>query len=295
MSILIEAAAPFTTVPAATRNDIKIKKLVPALGAIIEGIDISQEQDDATVATVAQALEDHLVVFFENQNITPLQQRDFAKRFGELYQHPLYPGQDGLPDVMVIEYTAERKGHNDVWHTDVTYIETPPKASLLYAETIPELGGDTIWVNTYLAYEALSEPMRELASKLHAVHDFSQAFGPERFAQYGIAERALKAYEDNPPVKHPVVRTNVATGRKALFVNQNFTSHIDGVSKAESKAILDFLYAHLLQPEFQVRWRWSQNAVAFWDNRFTQHYALADYFPNYRRMRRATILGDRPV
>jgi taurine dioxygenase len=127
------------------------------------------------------------------------------------------------------------------------------------------------------------------------VHDFSKAFRPERFAQYGIADRVDKVYEENPPVVHPVVRTNPETGRKALFVNQNFTSHIADVSERESRAILGFFLDHLNQPEFQVRWQWKPNAVAFWDNRWTQHYALSDYFPNHRRMRRATILGDRPV
>ena len=274
---------------------LTIRRVAPALGAIVEGVDLAQEQSVESIAAIQAALEEHLVLFFPKQRFTPEQQRDFAKRFGDLYQHPLYPGQDGLPEIMVLEYDATRRGHNDVWHTDVTYIQTPPKASLLYAEILPDLGGDTLWVNTYLAYEALSEPLKELASRLYAVHDFAKAFSPERFAQYGIAERMQKAYEDNPPVTHPVVRTNVATGRKALFVNQNFTSHIAGVSARESRAILDFLYGHLTQPEFQVRFTWTPNAVAFWDNRFTQHYALADYFPQHRRMQRATILGDRPV
>ena len=290
MSILERAPSLDGTLPKLT-----VKPLAPALGAVVEGIDLARDQDDATVAAVAAALEEHLVLFFEDQTITPEQQRDFAKHFGDLYKHPLYPGQAGLPEIMVLEYTADRKGHNDVWHTDVTYIQTPPKASLLYAEILPEIGGDTLWVNTYLAYEALSEPLKQLTAQLEAVHDFSKAFRPERFAEYGIAEQALKAYEDNPPVKHPVVRTNVATGRKALFVNQNFTSHIAGIPERESRAILALLYDHLQQPEFQVRWRWKPNAVAFWDNRFTQHYAIADYFPHHRRMRRATILGDRPV
>jgi taurine dioxygenase len=274
---------------------ITIKPLVPALGALVEDVDLARDHDETTVAAIADALERHLVLFFENQTISPEQQRDFARRFGELYTHPLYPGQAGLPEIMVLEYDATRRGHNDVWHTDVTYIATPPKASLLYAEIIPELGGDTLWVNTYLAYEALSEPLKNLTAQLSAVHDFVKAFRPERFAQYGIAERTQQAYADNPPVTHPVVRTNPVTGRKGLFVNQNFTSHIAGVSERESKAVLDLLFDHLAQPEFQVRWRWKPGAVAFWDNRFTQHYALADYFPHHRRMRRATILGDRPV
>jgi len=274
---------------------LSVRRLAPALGAIVEGVDLSQDLDAATVDAIRAALDEHLVLFFERQTWTPEQHRDFAGRFGELYVHPLYPGQAGLPELMILEYDANRRGHNDVWHTDVTYIQTPPQASILYAEILPDVGGDTMWANTYLAYEALSEPMKKLADGLHAVHDFSRAFKPSRFAEYGIADRAEKAYADNPPVIHPVVRTNTATGRKALFVNQNFTSHILDVNERESAALLNFFTTHLAKPEFQVRWRWTPNAVAFWDNRWTQHYALADYFPAHRRMRRATILGDRPV
>jgi taurine dioxygenase len=274
---------------------LALRRLSPALGAVVENVDLSHDLDAATVEAIRVALEEHLVLFFERQTLTPERQRDFAASFGELYVHPLYPGQAGLPELMILEYDAERRGHNDVWHSDVSYIETPPKASLLYAEVIPETGGDTMWANMYLAYEALSEPMKKLAGELSAVHDFRRAFRPERFAQYGIADRAERAYADNPPVIHPVVRTNVRTGRKALYVNQNFTSHIAGVTERESATLLNFFTQHIAQPEFVVRWRWTPNAVAFWDNRFTQHYALADYFPAHRRMRRATILGDRPV
>ena len=273
---------------------LQIRKITPALGAVVEAFDLAHDHDAAALAAIRRALDEHLVLFFEDQSITPELQRAFAGRFGDLYVHPLYPGQSGLPEIMILEYDETRKGHNDVWHSDVTYIETPPQASLLYAEVLPEIGGDTLWANTYLAYEALSEPLKELAGRLHAVHDFSKAFRPERFAEYGIADRAGKAYEENPPVVHPVVRTNPQTGRKALYVNENFTSHITGVSQRESRALLDFFLAHLKQPEFQVRWQWQPHDVAFWDNRWTQHYALADYYPNHRRMRRATILGDRP-
>jgi taurine dioxygenase len=282
-------------VPVRGSRELRLRKLAPALGAVVEDFDLSQHHDDASIAAVRSALDENLVLFFENQTLTPEEQRDFAARFGELYTHPLYPGQAGLPELMILEYNENRKGHNNTWHSDVTYIQTPPQASLLYAEVLPDVGGDTIWINTYLAYEALTEPLKLLAGRLYAVHDFARAFRPERFAQYGIPDRAEKAYEDNPPVIHPLVRTNTKTGRKALFVNETFTSHIDGVTGRESRALLDFFLEHLKQPEFQVRWKWTPNAVAFWDNRWTQHYALSDYFPHHRRMRRATILGDRPV
>jgi taurine dioxygenase len=286
-----------STLQVPTQDDkaLTVKKLTPAIGAVVESLDLAQDHDDATIAAIRRALDENLVLFFENQRLTPEQQRDFAARFGSLYVHPVYPGQDGLPEIMVLEFDANRKGSNDVWHTDVTYIQAPPQASLLFAEVIPEVGGDTLWANTYLAYETLSQPLKDFVGGLHAVHDFSKAFRPERFVLYGIADRAAKAYADNPPVTHPVVRTNPETGRKALFVNQSFTSHIAGVSDRESRAILAFLLEHLNQPEFQVRWRWKPNTVAFWDNRWTQHCALADYFPHHRRVRRATILGDRPV
>lgn len=278
-----------------TSGAVSLRRLAPALGAIVGNVDLSRDLETATIAAIRAALDEHLVLFFEGQTWTPQQQRDFARRFGELYIHPLYPGQTGLAEIMILEYDADRRGHNDVWHSDVTYIQTPPQASILSAEIIPEIGGDTLWANTYLAYEALSEPMKKLASELRAVHDFSRAFRPERFAEYGIADRAEQVYADNPPVIHPVVRTNPATGRKALFVNHNFTSHILDVNSRESSALLNYFTTHVTQPEFQVRWRWTPNAVAFWDNRWTQHYALADYYPAHRRMRRATILGDRPV
>lgn len=281
------------TTARATR--FKIRKLTPALGAVVESFDLASDHDGETIAAIRRALDEHLVLFFEDQTLSPEAQRAFAARFGELYVNPLYPGADGLPEIMVIEYDDNRKGRNNVWHSDVTYIETPPQASLLYAEVLPEIGGDTLWANTYLAYEALSEPLKELAGRLRAVHDFAKAFGPDRFAQYGITDHAASIYKDNPPVVHPVVRTNPQTGRKALYVNRNFPSHIADVSELESRALLDFFLEHLSQPEFQVRWQWKPNAVAFWDNRWTQHYALSDYFPHHRRMRRATILGDRPV
>jgi taurine dioxygenase len=275
--------------------ELGLRPLAPALGAVVEDFDLAADHDDATIAAVAAALERHLVLFFERQTITPQQQRDFAARFGDLYTHPLYPSANGVPEIMVLDYDVTRRGHNDIWHSDVSFIATPPKASLLYAEVLPELGGDTLWLNAYLAYEALSPALAQLAAQLTAVHDFSQAFRAERFDEYGIAERKERAYAENPPVRHPVVRTNAASGRKALYVNPHFTSHIADVPERESRAILAFFFEHLTQPEFQVRWRWTPHAAAFWDNRFTQHYAIADYFPHHRRMRRATILGDRPV
>jgi taurine dioxygenase len=271
------------------------KRLTPAIGAIVEGIDLAGPLDDADIAEIRSALEEHLVLFFEDQSLTPVAQRDFAARFGELYVHPFYSGQHDAPEVMILAHDATHRANSDRWHNDVTYLTTPPMGAVLYAEEIPDLGGDTLWANMYLAYEALSEPFKQLVSGLRAAHSFAKNFTPERFRALGIEDRRDLMYAEHPPVSHPVARTNPATGRKALFINQDFTSHIEGVSSRESDALLRFLFEHMAQPEFQVRWRWRAGTVAFWDNRWTQHCALADYFPARRRVRRATILGERPI
>lgn len=274
---------------------MRTKRLTPSIGATVEGLDLAAPLDDAGIAEIQSALDEHLVLFFEDQSLTPVAQRDFAARFGELYVHPFYPGQGDAPEVMILEHDATRRANSDRWHNDVTYLATPPMGAVLYAEEIPELGGDTLWANMYLAYEALSEPLKQLVSGLRAVHSFAKNFTPERFRALGMEDRRDRMYAEHPPVSHPVARTNPASGRKALFVNQDFTSHIEGVSSRESDALLRFLFEHMEQPEFQVRWRWRAGTVAFWDNRWTQHCALADYFPARRRVRRATILGERPI
>jgi taurine dioxygenase len=274
---------------------LRAQPLTPALGAIVDGIDLAQPLGDDDIAAIRSALDEHLVLFFRQQTLTPVQQRDFAARFGRLYIHPFYPGHQDAPEIMILEHDATRRAKSDRWHNDVTYLATPPQAAMLYAEEIPELGGDTLWANMYLAYETLSEPQRRFISGLRAVHSFAKNFTPERFTALGMESERDGMYAEHPPVSHPVARTNPATGRKALFVNQDFTSHIEGLTPRESEALLRFLFEHMAQPEFQVRWRWAAGTVAFWDNRWTQHCALADYFPARRRMRRATIVGERPV
>jgi taurine dioxygenase len=236
-----------------------------------------------------------LVLFFEKQQLSAVEQRDFAARFGALYVHPFYPGDNEVPEIMVLEHDAARRPNSDRWHTDVTYLQAPAQAAVLYSEEVPEVGGDTLWANMYRAYETLPEPLKEKISQMRAVHSFAQNFTPERFRALRIEDQLERLYADHPPVSHPVVRTHPVNGRKALFVNQDFTSHIEGVSARESGAILGLLYEHAARPEFQVRWRWQPNTVAFWDNRWTQHCALADYYPQRRRVRRATIVGDRPI
>ena len=272
-----------------------VRPLTPTIGAVIEGVDLGAPMSDDQFADVHAAFLKHQVVFFEDQRLTPAQHRDFAARFGALHTHPLYPGVPEAPEVFVLDNHASNPTDNDAWHTDVTFIQTPPMGSLLYARLLPEVGGDTVWANMRAAYEALSPPMQAFLSGLDAVHDFARGF-PTRglVANAAGADKHAKALEEHPPVLHPVVRTHPETGEDGLFVNYGFTAKIKGLRRKESDAILAFLFDHIQKPEFQVRWRWSPNALAFWDNRVTQHYAVNDYLPARRVMNRATVLGDRP-
>ena len=223
----------------------------------------------------------------------PRAQRDFAARFGDLHVHPLYPHVDGVPEITLIETRPDYLPDNDNWHTDVTFIETPPFGAVLTPGVLPPSGGDTLWSSTVAAYLALSEPLRRLVDRLTAEHSFEKSFPRHR---WGLGEKAAqwnKAVASNPPVVHPVVRT-IEDGRRGLFVNSGFTSRILELAPRESDAMLRFLFEHMAKPEFTVRWRWKLGDVAFWDNRLSTHYATVDFFPHQRVMNRAAILGDRP-
>jgi|SRR5579871_3691574 len=272
-----------------------VASLTPAIGAVIGNVDLSRVLDEQEIAEIRAALLRHQVLFFEDQHLTPTQHRDFARRFGALHTHPLYPGVPEAPELFILDNHAGNLTDNDAWHTDVTFIETPPMGSILYAKSLPEEGGDTVWSSMKAAFEALSRPMREFLSGLDAVHDFARGFPPRRtVAANAGAEKYEKALAEHPPVLHPVVRTHPETGEDGLFVNYGFTDRIKGLRRKESEAILAMLFEHIQKPEFQVRWRWKPNAIAFWDNRVTQHYAVNDYLPHRRIMNRATILGDKP-
>ena len=273
----------------------KVTPLTPTIGALIEGVDLAKPVSDDLLHAIRQAFLKHQVVFFKDQHITPVQHRDFAARFGALHTHPLYPGVPEAPELFILDNHKDNPTDNDSWHTDVTFIETPPMASILYAKHLPPSGGDTIWSNMKAAYEALSPAFREFLASLDAVHDFARGFPTRGIVAKGAGEdKHAKAAAEHPPVLHPVIRTHPETGEDGLFVNFGFTERIKGLRRKESDAILNMLFEHIQKPEFLVRWRWSPNALAFWDNRVTQHYAVNDYLPHRRIMNRATVLGDRP-
>lgn len=280
----------------AKTDTLSIKPLSPAIGAIVGGLDLSQPLSAFAAERVTQALVTHHVLFFEGQDVSPAQLRDLAKNFGDLHIHPIYPHVSDVPEIIVLNTGTHNLPDNDNWHTDVTFIQTPPLGAILAARELPPFGGDTSWASTIAAYEALSAPMQQFLAGLTAEHDFVKSFPLERWGS-GDADAEARWHEaraKNPPVHHPVVRTHPVSGRRGLFVNEGFTTRIDGLKPNESDALLRLLFAHVSRPEFTVRWRWKLGDVAFWDNRLTQHYALADYLPARRVMHRATILGDRP-
>ncbi|MBD9427863.1 taurine dioxygenase [Pseudomonas sp. PDM15] len=275
---------------------LTITPLSPALGAIVGGIDLRKPLADADQRDIEQALLEHQVLFFRAQPIEPTQQAAFAARFGDLHIHPIYPNIPEQPEVLVLDTAVTDVRDNAIWHTDVTFLETPALGAVLTAKQLPAYGGDTLWASNSAAFEALSKPLQRLLDGLTASHDFTRSFPLERF---GNTPEALERYHEvqrqHPPVTHPVVRTHPVTGRKGLFVNEGFTTRINELEPAESDALLRFLFAHSTRPEVSIRWRWQENDVAFWDNRITQHYAVDDYRPARRVMHRATILGDKPV
>jgi taurine dioxygenase len=257
----------------ATMSNLAVRRISGALGAELRGLDL-KSIDETGFARVNELLLEHLVLFFPDQHLGPDEHRAFALRFGPPEIHPFIPKLDeDHPEIVVLR--AEAGYIADVWHTDVTFDPEPPICSVLQTLSMPPSGGDTLWANQYLAYERLSAPMREMLAGLTAIHTAANYGHPERKAE------------------HPVVRRHPATGRPSLFVNRQFTRRIPQLSRDESDALLGFLYDHATQPDFTCRYAWEVGAVAIWDNRCTQHYAVNDY-EGERAISRVTILGDRP-
>lgn len=288
------------TAEATRRKDgaraLGVERVGPTIGAEVSGVDLSRPLDDATVAAIEDALLEHMVLCFRDQDITPEQHVAFGRRFGELTVHPFVPHLPDLPEVLVLHNHKDNPVlSTDVWHSDETFRATPPMGSILRCVEIPDAGGDTLWADMCAAYEGLSDRMQHFVSGLEAIHDFKpfrRKFDgldiEERHRRLAVMERAL------PNPVHPVVRTHPVTGRKALFVNDQFTIAIKGMKRDESAAVLDLLCRQAHVVEYQVRFRWRPNTIIFWDNRPTQHYAANDYYPKVRHMQRVTIKGDRP-
>lgn len=272
---------------------ITFEPLTMALGAEVSGIDLRQPLDAASAKALRAGLLDYQVLFFRNQAIDPSHHLALAHLFGEASPHPAYPTVPGYPSVNILESTAEKPTKIDSWHTDMTFLPCPPLGSILHAKQVPACGGDTLFASLFAAYDSLSQRMKDYLEGLTAMHSFAHGFR-HSLAEPGGWERLGETVRATPPVAHPVIRTHPDSGRRALFVNRLFTTHIVELGELESAAILDYLYKHLETPEYTCRWQWEPNAIAFWDNRATLHRPVNDYFPATRRMQRVTITGDRP-
>jgi taurine dioxygenase len=267
---------------------IEVRKLTPHIGAEIGGVDLSCPLGNQQFQEVHDALMENLVVFFRDQKLTHDQHKAFGRLFGELAIHPASPhAPEGHPEILTI-HADENSKHvaGEEWHSDVSCDAEPPLGSILYLTEVPPEGGDTLFASMYAAYDKLSPPIKQLIDGLTAIHDGEPVYRG-RFGYDGGGKGFPKA-------EHPIVRTHPVTGRKALFVNRNFTTGIKGLSRLESDALLEMLYRHAETPEFQCRFRWQPGSVAFWDNRSAQHHAMWDYFPQRRHGYRVTVKGDRP-
>ena len=270
---------------------ISVKRFAPNLGAEVTGVDLSEDIDDGQFSEILDAFHNYQVLFFKNQReISPEMQVKFGKRFGDLHTHPAAPTMDGHPEVFEIHATKDSKiANGEFWHSDVSCDEMPPLGTMLQIHILPSCGGDTMFSNMYSAYDSLSVPLREMLDHMTATHE-SEHIYKGRYSDRGRNDSEI----DCPRAIHPVVRTHPKTGRKALFVNRTFTTRINELSAHESDNILEMLFQHAEHIDHQIRFRWSLNDMAFWDNRCCMHRAIWDYWPEERKGRRVTILGDRP-
>jgi|TARA_B100000959_G_scaffold30539_1_gene29163 taurine dioxygenase len=277
-------------------NKIRIKPYTGALGAEILGIDLSKTLSKKHFNLIKNTLNEYHVIFFRKQDISPVQLVTFGKNFGKLEIHPLIPTLKDFPEIIELKSADDGPGpysrNSRIWHSDMTYTKIPPMGAILKAITIPESGGNTMFLNACLAYEQLSKKMKNFLSKLQAVHSIVMTNTKEEILSEQGLSRFAKMQKALPPVEHPVIKIHPETGKKCIYVNEAFTSHITGLNHNESDSLLDFLYKHLHNPDFQCRFIWEKNSIAFWDNQVTQHFAVGDY--NTKRiMHRLTIKGTK--
>jgi taurine dioxygenase len=274
---------------------ISITRVAGALGAEIGDVDLSDNLNDDTIADIRRALLDHKVIFFRDQNITPVQHLAFAKRFGEVVEYPMVKGLEEAPEIVpVVKLAHETINFGGMWHSDTSYLECPPMGAILVARDLPPCGGDTLFANMALAYEALSDGMKSLLDDLTGISSSAKA-EVTKSREDRMASAAKVEENTELSAEHPVIRTHPETAEKILYVNYGHTIGFKGMTDEESAPILDFLFQHQRRPEFTCALRWQPGTIAFWDNRATQHNPVNDYHGHKRIMHRITIAGDRPV
>ena len=271
---------------------IEVRPIAGALGAEVHGVDMSRDLDAEVVAEMRHAFLEHLVIFLRDQTATPLQQLAFARKFGEPIEYPMLKG---LPESQmitpVVKLEHERNNFGGIWHSDTTYLAEPPMGSMLLAREVPPYGGDTMFANQYLAYEALSDGLKATLDGLVGVSSSAKAdvtrTREDRVKAAGEEIKVMTA-------EHPIVRTHPETGRKALYTSDAHTAYIKGWTEKESLPLLRFLWEHQTRPEFTCRFQWRAGSLAFWDNRCAMHNPINDYHGFRRVMHRITLAGDRP-
>jgi taurine dioxygenase len=279
--------------PGAAAPPFEVERLGAKLGAQVRGLDLREPMDRDTFSAFEAALIEHKVVVVREQHMTTTQHVALSRQFGELEVHPMRP-QGEFPEILVLDNHKDNPVlSTDVWHSDTTFRKNPTKYTILRCQIMPKLGGDTLWADMEAAYQGLSAPVRRMIDGLRAVHDFQNFRVLFKNTDEDRARlRKMEVLFPNP--SHPVVRTHPVTGRKSIYVNPQFTLRIEGLEPAESRAILDVLFAQAQVPEYQFRLRWAPGTIVFWDNRSTQHYAANDYYPERRRMERTAVVGDVP-
>jgi len=276
-------------------KNFDIQPVAGRIGAEIVGVDLSADLSDGIISEIRKTLVQYKVIFFRHQQLDANGQVAFARRFGQVTTaHPTVPSLQDHPAVLDLNYGRTVARANN-WHTDVTFVDRPPLGSILRALVIPPSGGDTIWANSVTAYQDLPPHLRSLADQLWAVHSNAYDYAA---AAVDLSEE-IKAYRDVftstvYETIHPVVRVHPESGERGLFIG-GFVRQIRGLSPTESADIIRLLQSYVTRPENTVRWRWQVGDVVFWDNRATQHYAIADYGDQPRHVQRVTIVGDIPV
>ena len=280
-----------TSKPVAGYFEIHIQPFTPNLGAEVRGVKLADGITGKQFAEIRQAFLEYQVLFFKDQEeIPPERHIEFGRMFGDLHAHPAAPAMDGYPEIFEIYAHRESKiANGEFWHSDVSCDEIPPLGTMLQLHVLPPSGGDTMFSDMYAAWEALSAPLQKMLAPLTATHQSEHVY-LGRYADRGQDDEEILC----PSAVHPVVRTHPDTKRKVLYVNRTFTTRINELSAEESRVLLEMLCDHCEQIEFQIRFRWSHNDMAFWDNRCCMHRAIWDYWPEERKGRRVTIKGDRP-
>ena len=275
-------------------TQMEIRPISGALGAEIFGVDFAAGVDDETFGRIRGTFLEHGVIVIRDQDLTPEQHLAAARRFGEVNVNRFFTPVDGHPEVAEVRKEAHQERNiGNKWHTDHSYDDVPALGSMIYAIEVPPAGGDTLFANMSLAYETLSGGMKDMLSKLEAVHSSRHVFGPGVKSSPDVADRYRNAEQAVQDAVHPVVIRHPDTGRKVLYVNPTFTVRFDGWTEEESKPLLDYLYAHAARPDFSCRVRWESGSLGLWDNRATWHVALNDYHGHRRLMHRVTIEGTR--